>query len=433
MLASFGRNCVRGVAVKQLAPAAASAGATRLLNMHEYQSKDLLEKHKVRVQKGKMAQTANEAYEVAQWIKSENPDAELILKAQVHAGGRGKGSFDSGLKGGVQICDTPEQVRDFTKQMLGYNLVTHQTGEEGQLCQKVLVNEGITIDSEKYLAIVMDRETDGPCIVASPKGGMDIEDVAENDPDSIHKVIIDPRAGIQPAQSEQVARALEFPEHKIKMAQHEIESLYSLFMDTDATQVEINPFAEGGVPGGDQDQIFCVDAKLNFDDNALYRQKEIFAMRDTSIEDPRDVAAEAAGLNYIGLDGSIGCMVNGAGLAMATMDIIKLYGGSPANFLDVGGGATADQVSEALTILTGDPKVKAILVNIFGGIMRCDTIARGVIQGVEKVDIKVPLIVRVEGTNVEVGRKLLEDSDFAFITAQDLDDAAQKAVASISS
>jgi len=433
MLASFGRNCVRGVPVKQLAPAAASAGATRLLNMHEYQSKGLLEGHNVRVQKGKMAQTANEAYEVAQWIKSENPDAELILKAQVHAGGRGKGSFDSGLKGGVQICDTPEQVRDFTKQMLGYNLVTHQTGPEGQLCQKVLVNEGITIDSEKYLAIIMDRETDGPCIVASPKGGMDIEEVAENDPDSIHTVIIDPRAGIQSEQSEQVARALEFPEHKIAMAQHEIESLYNLFMDTDATQVEINPFAEGGVPGGEQDQIFCVDAKLNFDDNAMFRQKEVFAMRDTSIEDPRDVAAEAAGLNYIGLDGNIGCMVNGAGLAMATMDIIKLYGGDPANFLDVGGGATAEQVSTALTILTGDPKVEAIMVNIFGGIMRCDTIAKGVIQGVQQVDIKVPLIVRVEGTNVEVGRRLLEESDFGFITAQDLDDAAQKAVASISS
>merc|ERR1711934_217189 len=231
---------------------------------------------------GKMAETANQAYEVAQWIKSENPDAELILKAQVHAGGRGKGSFDSGLKGGVQICDTPEEVRDYTKQMLGYNLVTHQTGPEGQLCQKVLVNEGITIDSEKYLAIIMDRETDGPCIVASPKGGMDIEEVAENDPDSIHTVIIDPRAGIQSEQSEQVARALEFPEHKIAMAQHEIESLYNLFMDTDATQVEINPFAEGGVPGGEQDQIFCVDAKLNFDDNAMFRQKEVFAMRDFS-------------------------------------------------------------------------------------------------------------------------------------------------------
>merc|ERR1711934_719562 len=272
----------------------------------------------------------------------------------------------SGLKGGVQICDTPEEVRDYTKQMLGYNLVTHQTGPEGQLCQKVLVNEGITIDSEKYLAIIMDRETDGPCIVASPKGGMDIEEVAENDPDSIHTVIIDPRAGIQSEQSEQVARALEFPEHKIAMAQHEIESLYNLFMDTDATQVEINPFAEGGVPGGEQDQIFCVDAKLNFDDNAMFRQKEVFAMRDTSIEDPRDVAAEAAGLNY-------------TGLAMATMDIIKLYGGDPANFLDVGGGASAEQVSTALTILTGDPKVKAIMVNIFGGIMRCDTIAKGVI------------------------------------------------------
>merc|ERR1712032_1649003 len=252
-----------------------------------------------------------------------------------------------------------------------------------------------------------------------------------NDPGSIHTVIIDPRAGIQSEQSEQVARFLRFPEHKIKMAQHEIERLYETFIDTDATQVEINPFAEGGVPGGKQDQIFCVDAKLNFDDNAAYRQKEVFSMRDTSIEDPRDVAAEAAGLNYIGLDGNIGCMVNGAGLAMATMDIIKLYGGNPANFLDVGGGATADQVSEALRILTSDTQVQAILINIFGGIMRCDTIAEGVIQAVDQVDIKVPLIVRVEGTNVERGREMLEASDFGFITASDLDDAAQKAVASI--
>jgi len=432
MLASVYRNCIRGLPVKQLGPAAASAGAARLLNLHEYQSKDLLEKFQVRVQKGKMAETANDAYEVAKWIKSENPDAELILKAQVHAGGRGKGSFDSGLKGGVQICDTPEQVRDYTKQMLGYNLVTHQTGPEGQLCQKVLINEGIAIDTEKYIAFLMDRETDGPCIVASPKGGMDIEDVAETDPSAIHTVIIDPRIGIQPEQSEKVARALEFPEHKIEMAQSEIENLYELFMESDAVQVEINPFAEGSVPGGEQDQIFCVDAKLGFDDNASYRQKEVFAMRDLSVEDPRDVAAEEAGLNYIGLDGNIGCMVNGAGLAMATMDIIKLYGGNPANFLDVGGGATADQVAEALGILTSDSQVKAILINIFGGIMRCDTIAEGVIQAVDRVDIKVPLIVRVEGTNVEQGRAMLEASDFGFITASDLDDAAQKAVASIS-
>jgi succinyl-CoA synthetase beta subunit len=409
----------------------AAQTSVRFLNLHEYQSKDLMEEYGVNVQKGKMAESAADAAKVSKWIKEENPDAELILKGQIHAGGRGKGHFDSGLKGGVKICDTPEEVGEYTKQMLGYKLFTHQTGEEGQLCQKVLINEGISIDSEKYLAILMDRACNGPAIVASAKGGMDIEAVAEEDPDAIITEIVDPRTGVTAEQTKKVAEAIGFTGDKVAVAQKQISSLYDLFIGTDATQVEINPFAEGSVPGGDPDQIFCVDAKLNFDDNAAYRQKAIFDMRDLSVEDPRDVQAEKSGLNYIGLDGNIGCMVNGAGLAMATMDIIKLYGGDPANFLDVGGGASAKQVAEALELLTSDPKVEAILVNIFGGIMRCDTIAEGIIQAVQTVDLKVPLVVRVEGTNVEKARQMLDEANLGFITASDLDDAAQKAVAAI--
>eukprot|EP00591_Stephanopyxis_turris_P003441 CAMPEP_0195518000 /NCGR_PEP_ID=MMETSP0794_2-20130614/11923_1 /TAXON_ID=515487 /ORGANISM="Stephanopyxis turris, Strain CCMP 815" /LENGTH=433 /DNA_ID=CAMNT_0040646891 /DNA_START=68 /DNA_END=1369 /DNA_ORIENTATION=+ len=410
----------------------ATQTTVRYLNLHEYQSKDLMEAYGVNVQKGKMAESAADAASVAKWIKDENPNAELILKGQIHAGGRGKGHFDSGLKGGVQICNTPDEVEAYTKQMLGYKLFTHQTGEEGQLCQKVLINEGITIDSEKYLAILMDRACNGPAIVASAKGGMDIEAVAEEDPDAIITEVVDPRTGVTDEQTKRVAEAIGFAPEKVPVAQKQISALYDLFMGTDATQVEINPFAEGSVPGGESGKVFCVDAKLNFDDNAAYRQKAVFEMRDLSVEDPRDVKAEESGLNYIGLDGNIGCMVNGAGLAMATMDIIKLYGGEPANFLDVGGGASAKQVAEALELLTSDPKVEAILVNIFGGIMRCDTIAEGIIEGVKTVDIKVPLIVRVEGTNVDRARQMLDEANLGFITATDLDDAAQKAVASLS-
>lgn len=393
-----------------------------------------MEKFDVRVQKGKMANTAQEAFEVSQWIKRENPAAELILKAQIHAGGRGKGHFlDSGLQGGVKICDTPEEVKAFAEQMLGDTLVTHQTGEEGQKCTKLLVNEGISIDSEFYFAIVQDRDAGvngGPCIVASSQGGMDIEKVAEETPEAIITEVIDPRVGMTSEQSLRVAEKLGFKAAQIPLAATQMENLYALFDGTDSTQVEINPFAVGGVPGGDQGVVLCVDAKLNFDDNAEFRQKDIFAMRDTSMEDERDVKAAEVGLNYIGLDGNIGCMVNGAGLAMATMDIIKMYGGDPANFLDVGGGATAEQVTEALKLITSQSDVKAILVNIFGGIMKCDTIAAGIVEAVKTVKLDIPLVVRLEGTNVELGKKILADSGMAIITADDLDDAAQKIVAS---
>eukprot|EP00939_MAST-03C_sp_MAST-3C-sp1_P002845 g2845.t1 len=404
----------------------------RFLNLHEYQSKDVMEQFNVRVQKGKMASTSEEALEISKWIKSENPDAELILKAQIHAGGRGKGSFkNTGLKGGVQICETPEEVEAFSKKMLGDVLVTHQTGEEGQICQKVLINEGITIDAEFYFAILMDRAVDGPCIVASSKGGMDIEAVAEEDPDAIITSPIDITKGLGVDQSIDVAKQLGFEGKTVELAAEQMRNLYALFEGTDATQVEINPFAVGGVPGGDQGVVMCVDAKLNFDDNAAFRQKHIYDMRDVSMEDPRDVKAEEVGLNYIGLDGNIGCMVNGAGLAMATMDIIKMKNGDPANFLDVGGGATKEQVAEALKLIKSDPQVEAILVNIFGGIMKCDVIASGIVAAVQEVELDIPLVVRLEGTNVELGKKILSESTVKIITADDLDDAAEKVVATI--
>jgi len=407
-----------------------SAGAVRFLNLHEWQSKILLEEYDVRTQRGREATSPEEALAASQWVKEAAPDCELILKAQIHAGGRGKGHFTSGLKGGVKICDTPEEVKDFTSQMLGNVLVTHQTGPEGQPVNTVLINEGISIDNEMYFAILMDRAHNGPVIVASAQGGMDIETVAEETPEAIVTEPVDIMAGLQPEQTKRVAEALGFAPEQVPEAQKQMEALYKLFLGTDATQVEINPFAEGhyaNKPG----TVFCVDAKLNFDDNAAFRQKEVYAMRDTSMEDPRDVEAEAAGLNYIGLDGNIGCMVNGAGLAMATMDIINLHGGKPANFLDVGGGATAEMVTKAFKIITADPKVEALLVNIFGGIMKCDVIAEGVVTAAKEIGLKIPLVVRLEGTNVDLGNKILENSGLPIITAADLDDAAMKSVASI--
>ena len=359
-----------------------------------------------------------------------DPEAELILKAQIHAGGRGKGEFKSGLKGGVKILNAPEEVADFAGQMLGQTLVTHQTGPDGQVVNTVLINEGITITNEMYFAILLDRSYNGPVIVASSEGGMDIEEVAESEPEKIVTHPIDVSVGLLDEDAEKVARALGFQEKNIPTAVQQMKNLYALFLGTDATQVEINPFAEGHYVGG-EDTVFCVDAKLNFDSNAEFRQKEVFAMRDTSMEDPRDVEAEKVGLNFIGLDGEIGCMVNGAGLAMATLDIIQLKGGTAANFLDVGGGASADMVSKAFNIITSDEKVKALLVNIFGGIMKCDVIAAGVVEAAKTTGLQIPLVVRLEGTNVEQGKKILEESGLNIITAEDLDDAAVKAVAAV--
>lgn len=435
----------RGLSSRFIRPSA----QVRFLNLHEYQSKTVMDKHGVNTQRGCVtslrlpatrrahsrslnsfsapAFTAAEARKVAEDIKKSSPNADLILKAQIHAGGRGKGSFTNGLKGGVQVLSTPAEVEEMAAKMLGSTLVTHQTGPSGQPCNTVLINEGISIDNEMYFAILMDRAYNGPVLVASAQGGMDIETVAEETPEAIVKEPVDIVAGLQPAQTLRVAEALGFAKENIPKAQEQMSALYDLFLATDATQVEINPLAEGHYVSEKQ-TVFCVDAKLNFDDNASFRQKEVYDMRDKSMEDPRDVQAEDAGLNYIGLDGSIGCMVNGAGLAMATMDIIHHHGGKPANFLDVGGGATADMVAEAFRIITSDPEVKTLLVNIFGGIMKCDVIAEGVVQAAKEVGLKIPLVVRLEGTNVDLGKTILNESGIDVITAEDLDDAAVKAV-----
>jgi succinyl-CoA synthetase beta subunit len=396
----------------------------RELNLQEYSSKALMEKFNIRKQNWRLATTSEEAETAAKELKAKT----IVVKAQILAGGRGKGVFSNGFKGGVHLVDTPSQARDIASKMLGNRLITKQTPPEGVEVNKLMIAESIDLTRELYFAILMDRQAKGPVMIASPKGGMDIEQVAEDTPDLIFKEPVDINKGVDPAATRRLAIALGFTdEKKIADAQQQMGNLYELFTNTDATQVEINPFAE--TPSG---EIYCVDAKINFDDNAAFRQKEVFAMGDTSEDDPREVAAAKVGLNYVGMDGNIGCMVNGAGLAMATMDIIKLYKGSPANFLDVGGGATEEQVTEAFKILTFDPKVKAILVNIFGGIMRCDVIAQGIINAAKTLKLSIPLVVRLEGTNVEKGKKMLEESGLTIITASNLDDAAQKAVASIS-
>ncbi|GMI14568.1 hypothetical protein TrVE_jg10535 [Triparma verrucosa] len=427
MLSSLGLATRRAATI--IAPTfGANTQQLRFLNLHEYQSKDLMESHLVKVQEGRSASTPAAAKDVAAGILSATPGADLILKAQIHAGGRGKGHFlKSGLKGGVKILSTADEVEGFADQMFGDNLVTKQTSEDGQTVNMVLVNKGINITDEFYFAILLDRGVGGPCIVASVEGGMDIEAVAEETPEKIVTVPIDIFKGVTDEDCKQISDAygLTDPDLVAKCAK-QIRALYGMFASTDATQVEINPLALA-----DDNEIYCVDAKLNFDDNAKFRQEDIFAMRDISMEDPRDIKAEEAGLNYIGLDGSIGCMVNGAGLAMATMDIIKLNGGEPANFLDVGGGATKEQVAEAFKILTSDPNVEGLLVNIFGGIMKCDVIAEGIVAAHKEVGLEVPLIVRLEGTNVEMGKKIMNESGLPIITADNLDEAAAKAVAAL--
>jgi succinyl-CoA synthetase beta subunit len=351
-----------------------------------------------------------------------------VLKAQVLAGGRGRGTFVNGFAGGVHVVTREGQAGELAAQMLGQRLVTKQTGAEGKPNDKVYLMEKVPIRRELYLSIMLDRAHHGSVIIASPVGGTSIEDVAAATPEKITKEVVQLQSGPTAAQVQRLAAFLEFKPGSPAAAQFAacLAGLWKMFVATDATLVEINPLAET-VSGG----VFVCDAKINFDDNASFRQGAIFEQRDHSQEDSREVEAAKWDLNYIGLDGNIGCMVNGAGLAMATMDIIKLHGGAPANFLDVGGGATADQVTRAFAILNADSRVKAILVNIFGGIMKCDTIAQGIVQAAKEVGLKVPLIVRLEGTNVELGKKLIRESGLNIIAAADLDDAAVKAVAAI--
>jgi succinyl-CoA synthetase beta subunit len=408
--------------------ASSTVGGVRNLNLHEYQSIGLLKAHGATVQNGEMAENGDAAKKIADSILSSNPKADLIVKAQIHAGGRGKGHFTNGYKKGVHILNNSDDVKVSTNNMIGNYLVTKQTGPEGQLCQKVLVNEGIDIIDEKYFAILLDRAHNGAVMVGSRKGGMNIEEVAEESPEEIISIPIDTEKGMTTAQAEEMAQKIGFVDGQIAKAANNMMSLYKLFTTKDATQVEINPMATAT-----DGNVYCVDAKLNFDDNASYRQAEIFNMRDVSMEDERDVKAEQAGLNYIGLDGNIGCMVNGAGLAMATMDIIDMYGGSPANFLDVGGGATKEGVSSAFKILNSDPNVKCILVNIFGGIVKCDLIAQGIVDAYKELNLQLPIVVRLAGTNVSIGQEIIKNSQLPLINASDLNDAADKAVKSIAS
>ena len=389
------------------------------MNIHEYQAKELLKKFDVATTRGRVASTLDEAEQIAR----ELGDIDIVVKAQIHAGGRGKGTFTNGFKGGVHVLKTPAEVRDVAAKMLGQILVTHQTGPAGRQVNKVLVAESADIAREIYFAVLLDRATAAPVIVASTEGGVEIEAVAEKSPEKIIREPINPLAGLQPFQTRKLAKQLAFESSQLKSASKLFEGLYRTFIAYDCSMVEVNPLVV--TKKGD---VLALDAKFNFDDNAIYRHPEVAALRDIAEEDPREVEASKHGLNYIGLDGNIACLVNGAGLAMATMDIIKFYGGEPANFLDVGGGATEEQVTEAFKILIADKKVKAILVNIFGGIMKCDIIAQGIINAAKTLKLSVPLVVRLEGTNVEAGKKLIADSDLAVIAADDLADGAQKAV-----
>ncbi len=382
------------------------------MNIHEYQAKSLLKSFGAPVLKGGVAYTPQEAVEVAQGL--EGP--VYVVKAQIHAGGRGKA-------GGVKVVKSIEEVEQAAKALLGHKLVTHQTGPEGKEVHRVYVEDGCRIAKEYYFSILIDRASGRPAVIASSEGGMDIEEVAATSPDKIVKLVVDPLLGMAPFYQRRIAFGLGMKGDVAKKAMKVFAALYDAFVALDASLVEINPLVE--TEDGD---VILLDAKMSFDDNALFRHPEVRDLRDESEEDPMEVRAAKFGLNYIRLDGNIGCMVNGAGLAMATMDIIKLKGGEPANFLDVGGGATRERVTEAFKIILSDENVEAILVNIFGGIMRCDVIAEGVIAAAREVDLQVPLVVRLEGTNVELGKKMLADSGLAIIPASDLDDAAEKAV-----
>ena len=392
------------------------------MNIHEYQAKQLFERFGVATPKGIAAATAQEAAQTARNMGL----SQYVVKAQVHAGGRGKGTFKNGFKGGVHVVKSVEEVEEVAGKMHNQVLVTKQTGETGKLVSKIMVAEAVDLKKECYFAILQDRARECPVIVASTEGGMDIEEVAATRPEAIIREHIDPALGILPFQALKIAVALGLTGPLLRQATKLITNVYKLFTALDCSLVEINPLVVTT-----DDRVCALDAKFNFDDNALYRHPEIMEMRDETEEDPREVEAGKYDLNYIGLDGNIGCMVNGAGLAMATMDIIKYYGGEPANFLDVGGSATEEMVTNAFRILTSDKNVKALLVNIFGGIMRCDVIAQGIVAAAKNIDMKIPLVVRLEGTNVEIGKKILADSGISIIPADNLDEAAQKAVAAV--
>jgi succinyl-CoA synthetase beta subunit len=389
------------------------------MNIHEYQAKSLLKKYGVTVPRGGVAFSVEEALDVAKALALDLKEPIWVVKAQIHAGGRGKG-------GGVKVVKTMDTVAYEAKRMLGMQLVTRQTGPKGQKVQRLYIEEGCDIRRELYLGLLIDRATGRVTIMASTEGGMEIEEVAAKTPEKILKVAIDPVTGLQPYHARQIAFGLGLKGKQVGKCVGFLQAMYNAFTDLDCAIVEINPLVVTG-----KDDVIALDCKMNFDDNALFRHKDIEEMRDVAEEDPAEVEADKHSLNYVKLDGSIGCMVNGAGLAMATMDIIKLYGGSPANFLDVGGGATKERVTFAFKIILSDPHVQGILVNIFGGIMRCDIIAEGIIAAAREVNLHVPLVVRLEGTNVDLGKKMLAESGLPILSADNLADAAEKIVAAV--
>ena len=395
------------------------------MNIHEYQAKTLLHRYGVPVSEGRIVLSADEAKRAA----SEVEGPLWVIKAQIHAGGRGKGSFieaDAGSGGGVRLARSVEEAEKEAKAMLGRTLVTKQTGPVGKMVNRIYIEDGSGIKKEFYLAILVDRQSSRISFVASTEGGMDIEEVAESIPEKILSFSVDPATGYQGYHGRRIAFNLGLDSKQTKQCVALMGNLYRLFVDKDMEMLEINPLIIS-----DSGDLKCLDAKMSFDGNAMYRHRDIAELRDTTEEDPKELEASKYDLNYIALDGQIGCMVNGAGLAMATMDIIKLFGSEPANFLDVGGGATKEKVTEAFKIITSDPQVKGILVNIFGGIMRCDVIAEGVVSAVKEVGLQVPLVVRLEGTNVEEGKAIITDSGLNVIAANNLKDGAEKIVAAV--
>ena len=382
------------------------------MKIHEYQAKEILRQYDVATPQGIACFSVDEAVNAAKQLSGDI----WAVKAQIYAGGRGKG-------GGVKVAKSLDEVRQRAGEILGMRLVTHQTGPEGRIVHRLFIEQGVKIDKEYYAGMVVDRRQQRVCLMASSEGGIDIEKVAAETPDKIHKVFIDPVAGLTQQQAQDIAQKIGIPSQCVSQAVTLLQGLYRAFDETDASLLEINPL---GLVSGNQ--VMALDAKMNFDDNALYRHPDIVALRDLDEEDPIEIEAAKHELSYIPLDGNIGCLVNGAGLAMATMDIIKLYGGNPANFLDVGGGATAEKVTEAFKLMLRNPKLQAILVNIFGGIMKCDVIAQGVVAAAREVQLTVPLVVRLEGTNVELGKKILAESGLPIISAGNMADAAQKAV-----
>ncbi len=399
------------------------------MNIHEYQAKELLAQHGVAVPSGHACQTVEQAVEVAKGLFDEG-HSMIVIKAQIHAGGRGKGTFKSGFQGGVHLSRNLEDASAKIQSMLGEVLVTKQTGPEGRQVKTLLVASAESIVSELYLAVLLDRETSQPLIMASTEGGMDIEEVAEKSPEKIVKLQVDPSMGLMAHQARRIAAELQLPSGLIGQAAKCLMGVYQTFWECDASLVEINPFCIVEKADGSQ-AMAAVDAKISIDDNALYRHAAIQQMRDLGEEAPLEIEASRFDLNYIKLDGNIACLVNGAGLAMATMDIIKHYGGEPANFLDVGGGATTEQVTAAFRIILSDPNVKGILVNIFGGIMQCDVIAAGIVAAAKETNLSLPLVVRLEGNNVAIGKEILENSGLSLVSGDSMADAAQKIVAAV--